>query len=105
MSSSFGEGLSKWSWLQLGGFIILSVGMLMFNGTIPCSVEEEKEEANEALVWSVCCITIPFVVMSEKTHGSRHRSRSRGGEHRHHHHVGVRMIGAIASATTPNGIP
>ena len=55
MSSSFGEGLSKWSWLQLGGFIILSVGMLMFNGTIPCCVEEEKkEEAKEALVWSVC---------------------------------------------------
>lgn len=105
MSSSFGEGLSKWSWLQLGGFIILSVGMLMFNGTIPCCVEEEKEEAKEALVWSVCCITIPFVVMSEKTHGeSTPESQSRWGTPSSPPRRSEDDR-AIASATTPNGIP
>lgn len=41
----FGEGLSKWSWLQLAGFVVLSLGMLMFNGTIKLFKEEKKEEA------------------------------------------------------------
>ena len=40
----FGEGLTKWSWLQLAGFVVLSVGMLMFNGTIKLFKEEKKEE-------------------------------------------------------------
>lgn len=47
---SFGEGLTKWSWLQLGGFIILSVGMLMFNGTIRCCAEEEKDVEKKLVV-------------------------------------------------------
>ena len=41
----FGEGLSVWSWLQLGGFVVLTVGMLMFNGTIRCCRKENSEES------------------------------------------------------------
>lgn len=44
MRRRFGEGLTKWSWLQLAGFVVLSVGMLMFNGTIKLFKEEKKEE-------------------------------------------------------------
>ena len=44
MRRRFGEGLTKWSWLQLAGFVVLSVGVLMFNGTIKLFKEEKKEE-------------------------------------------------------------
>lgn len=44
MRRRFGEGLTKWSWLQLAGFVVLSVGMLMFNGTIKLFKEEKEEE-------------------------------------------------------------
>lgn len=37
-----------WSWLQLAGFVILSVGMLMFNGTIKCGGKEK--DVQESLV-------------------------------------------------------
>ena len=45
---SFGEPLTYWSFLQLGGFLILSVGILMFNGTIKVCRDEETQEAKEA---------------------------------------------------------
>ena len=44
----YGEGLTVWSWLQLAGFVILSVGMLMFNGTIKCGGKEK--DVQESLV-------------------------------------------------------
>ena len=49
MRRRYGEGLTVYSWLQLAGFVILSIGMLMFNGTIKCS-KEKKEEVKESLV-------------------------------------------------------
>ena len=47
MVCRFGEGLSKWSWLQLAGFVVLSLGMLMFNGTIKLFKEDKKPEEQE----------------------------------------------------------
>ena len=49
MRRRYGEGLTVWSWLQLGGFVILSIGMLMFNGTIKCGGKKEESE-NKALL-------------------------------------------------------
>ena len=45
----FGEPLTVWSWLQLVGFVILSIGILMFNGTIKCC-QEKPAENSETLV-------------------------------------------------------
>ena len=45
----FGEPLTVWSWLQLAGFVILSIGILMFNGTIKCC-QEKPAENSETLV-------------------------------------------------------
>ncbi|KAM7453658.1 hypothetical protein BLSTO_05593 [Blastocystis sp. subtype 1] len=49
IDKKYGEGLTVYSWLQLAGFVILSIGMLMFNGTIKCG-KEKKEEVKESLV-------------------------------------------------------
>lgn len=53
MMCSFGEPLTVWSWLQLSGFVILSIGILMFNGTIKCC-QDKPEENKETLVY--CCL-------------------------------------------------
>ena len=50
MRRRYGEGLTVWSWLQLGGFVILSIGLLMFNGTIKCGGKKEESEKTESLV-------------------------------------------------------
>ena len=46
MRRRFGEGLTKWSWLQLAGFVVLSVGMLMFK------IKELVKVSHKSEIWS-----------------------------------------------------
>lgn len=60
---SFGEPLTVWSWLQLSGFVILSIGILMFNGTIKCC-QDKPEENKESLVYQ--CLLKRLVTLLAK---------------------------------------